>query len=52
MSEVALWSVVSASTACATSAIINFLIPGLDGHHFVAWGADDGIVYVGAFEVS
>ncbi len=44
-------SVRSQTAACPTSPPIDFLIPGLEGHHFVAWGAGEGLVDVGFFQV-
>ena len=30
---------------------VEFVIPGLDNVHFVAWGTTEGLVDVGYFEV-
>ena len=47
----AVCNVRSQSAGCPTSPAIDFLVPGLEGHHFVAWGADRGIIDVGFFQV-
>ena len=44
-------SIRSQSAACPTSPPIDFIIPGLEGHHFVAWGAGEGLINVGFFQV-
>ena len=51
MQAQALCSVRSQSAGCPTSPPIDFLVPGLEGHHFVAWGVDNGLVDVGFFQV-
>jgi len=48
----AVCNVRSQSAGCPTSPAIDFLVPGLEGHHFVAWGVDRGIVDVGFFQVT
>lgn len=41
----------SQSAGCPTSSPIDFLVPGLEGHHFVAWGVDRGMIDVGFFQL-
>ena len=53
MQTTALCNVRSQSAGCPSSkASIDFLVPGLEGHHFVAWGTNEGIVNIGFFQVS
>ena len=35
-----------------TCSPIDFVVPGIDTFHFVAWGCDQGYVNVGYFDVS
>jgi hypothetical protein len=51
MQAPAVCNVRSQSAGCPTSPAIDFLVPGLEGHHFVAWGVDGGIIDVGFFQV-
>lgn len=30
---------------------VDFVVPGLDGLHFVVWGTEEGLVQVGYYEV-
>lgn len=30
---------------------VDFVVPGLDGFHFIVWGTDEGLVQVGYYQV-
>jgi hypothetical protein len=39
------------TSAPPASAAIDFLVPGLSGHHFVAWGGEGGAINIGCVQV-
>jgi hypothetical protein len=51
MTAPALSSIAACCGGSATSAAVDFLVPGLGDHHFIAWGGDGGAVNIGRVKV-